>query len=230
MTNVVEAQQGVRAVLSELSQEVRQAGACLPSGGAFVSMGGENLGTRDTLTVRMGRVHNNLTCIRPALSANAPKGQQTITVTDTSGVATGDWLYILPTAATGDFYGVTGVGSTSITLDRVLPAALPAGSVVYSIEERTYAIADVDGSPMLTVSIDGEDPVNLVPGVDSLDVRYGLDPCPPCDEVDEPANDTEWRLVRSLSVTATVNSRVGTKTSDTISASGSTKIHPRNFL
>jgi hypothetical protein len=115
-------------------------------------------------------------------------------------------------------------------LDKPLPAELPAGSVVYSIEERTYAIADVGGSPMLTVSIDGEDPVNLVPAVEALNLKYGIEPCPPCDEVDEPAGDTEWRLVRSVSVEVTVNSGLLTSASTPVNASGSTKIRPRNFF
>jgi prepilin-type N-terminal cleavage/methylation domain-containing protein len=230
MSELIEVQQGVRAVLSELTQEVRQAGACLPTGGAFVAMSGKDLGDRDTFTIRTGRVRSDLTCIRPTLSAAAFKGDQTLTVNDTSGVEEGDWLYILPTAATGAYYHVTAVGVQSITLDKPLLADLPDGSVVYSIEERTYAIADVNGFPMLTVSIDAEDPVDLVPAVESLNLRYGLEPCPPCDEVDEPADDTEWRLVRSISVDVTVNSGFGMSASHPITATGSTKIHPRNFL
>jgi len=230
MTELAEAQQGVRAVLSELSQEVRQAGACLPTAGDFIAMDGADEGNHDTLTIRMGRVATDLTCIQPTLTEAAKKGESTLVVDDGRVVRERDWLYIRPSAATGDFYRVSSASETEIGLEGPLTSDLSAGTVVFSIEERKYAIAESNGSPALTVSIDGGEPVDLVPDVYSLEIAYGLDPCPPCAQVDEPADSVEWRLVRSISVTVTVGSPVASHASDPPSATGTTTIHPRNFL
>src|SRR5262245_48341568 len=52
-----EAQQGLRAVASVITQELRQAGACLPRSGTFMALAGTENGLTDSLTLRIGRTN-----------------------------------------------------------------------------------------------------------------------------------------------------------------------------
>src|SRR5215510_7128429 len=81
MTMQTEAQQGLRAVFEMVSQELRQAGACLPQQGQFISLGGVNNGDQDSLTLRIGRTNNDsLVCIKAGTTAAAAVGTTLLTV------------------------------------------------------------------------------------------------------------------------------------------------------
>jgi prepilin-type N-terminal cleavage/methylation domain-containing protein len=209
-----EAGQGLRSLIQEVTQELRQAGACLTQLGPFISLEGVNSGTRDSLTLRIGRTNSAGRCIQAGIAAGNA-GATVVQVTNASIFSGGQRVYIVtPNNVNGAFYVVTGASGTSLTLSTPLvnfggsPSYVGAG--IYPIEQRTYAIdaSDIE-HPMLTVSIDGGSPVPLVEGVDIFDVKYRLGPCEPgCagGETNLPATQADWRLVRDVKIKATIKS------------------------
>ncbi|MGE0823619.1 MAG: type II secretion system protein J [Candidatus Binatia bacterium] len=214
-----EADQGLRSLLQMVTQELRQAGACLTQLGQFITLEGVDDGTMDSLTLRIGRTHPDTgRCIQPAIPAGSSidAGETSFPVADASGFQPGNLVYITPDSVNGDFYRVVDVSGTTLTIDRPLvdftgglnPSYEGAG--VYPVDERTYAIDTSDSDhPVLTVSIDGGAPQVLVVGVTVFNVRYVLGPCnPACSggTVDLPAGGGEWRLVRDVEIKAEVKS------------------------
>jgi hypothetical protein len=64
-----------------------------------------------------------------------------------------------------------------------------------------------------------------------LDIRYHLEPCPPCAAVDEPANAAEWRQVRKIElrvVTRSISPRP--QGGGFVRIEGSTAVRPRNLI
>ena len=53
MSLETETQQGLRALLGLVTQELRQAGACLPQNGQFITLDGFDGGSQDRLTLRI---------------------------------------------------------------------------------------------------------------------------------------------------------------------------------
>src|SRR4051795_8487314 len=106
MGMVTEAQQGLRALLGIVTQELRQASACLPSTGLFIALNGINNGTQDSLTVRIGQVDRvTLACVQGALSAAAAKGATTVSVTAGQGSLFADTtLMYITDGANGEFH------------------------------------------------------------------------------------------------------------------------------
>ena len=202
MSLQVEVQQGLRGLMEIVTQELRQAGACLPQLGQFIALDGIDDGTHDSLTIRLGRTTSNtLVCARAGTKVVAPAGSTVLTV----GPGEGDLFegvtlaYVTPNAAEGNFYPVASHTATTITLGEGLRGDHPLGTGVYGVDVRTYTIDAVNyASPVLTVAIDGGSPQPLVDGVEKSDVQYRLAPCPPCHAVDEPADDTQWRQVREV--------------------------------
>lgn len=227
-----EAQQGVRALLELITQELRQAGACLPEGGQFIALDGTEGGAIDRLTVRIGRTDpTTLICLIVASTQTANAGESTILVADSTGFANGSWIYITPNGATGDFYTVIATTATSLTLDAPLGVTHPAGSGIYAIDERVYAVDTTSySSPVLTVAMDGSSAQPLVDGVETFNIQYQLAPCPPCTAVNLPADDSEWRDVRSLMISATIRSEHVDTDGNLAYESGQVHVRPRNLL
>jgi len=244
MGGETEAQQGVRAMISVLTQELRQAGACLPRVGQFVALAGVNNGTTDSLTLRMGRVNTTtLLCIQPWTTA-AVTGGTTLQVSSTAGLQVDDLLYILPAGGNGIYRKIQAISGNTLTLGVALTAGVtyPINTTVYAIDERTYAIDNSNPArPKLTVSIDQGTPQPLVDGAELFDVRYLLAPCSPnCTgpNASPPSTDANWRLVREVEIKAIVNSYKKNRQGVTVKAATGTSgqegeyisIKPRNLL
>jgi|GEM_PF-901660 len=240
-----EASQGLRALLSLITQELRQAGACLPKTGQFVALDGINNSTTDSLTLRIGRVNaTTLLCMQPKLTT-AVTGGSTLQVDNASGLQAGDLLYILPAGANGLFRKVNSVSGNTLTLTTALPAGTYAvGTIIYPVDERTYTIDNSNPArPMLTVAINQNSPQPLVDGAELFDVHYLLSPCSPTcvgPNLSPPSgpNDPSWRLVREVEIKATVDSHKKNRQGQAVKATTGTtgqageyiSIKPRNLL
>jgi hypothetical protein len=239
MEKRTEVQQGLRALFEMVTQELRQAGACLPEQGKFIALAGEDGGDADTLTLRIGKADTQtLRCIQAGTKNN-------VTDASTLPFATGegtqfegaDRVYVRPNGATTSdiegYYEVAAVSSDSVTLAEPIPGLLPQGSAVYVVDERTYKIDTLSGKQVLTETIDGRGPYPLVVGVKKFDVTYLLEPTTGGDVLtptDEPADSGEWKRVRELTIDATVEgkdtNRDGTRSED----QGQITVKPRNLL
>jgi hypothetical protein len=228
---LVETQHGLRAALSEITRELRQAGACLPVTGDFTALDGEDNGTQDRLTVRVGRVNpNDIVCVRTILTEEASAGSSLLSVEDSGQFAVGQLVYLVHNDGSARLLEVAGVGAGTISISGRLDRRYPVGAGVFGVEERTYEVDTSSGSPILTLAIDGREPQPLVDGVERFDVRYLLAPCPPCAAVNEPASETEWYLVREVRVDVGILSRVPRRDGTPVRLSGATTIRPRNLL
>lgn len=236
-----EAQQGVRALLEMISQELRQAGACLPKTGQFIALSGTNDGEIDALTLRIGRTEriegadsDILRCVKAGTNATVT-GSATLPLGPGEGdlFSNAALVYITPTGATGDFYAVVSTTTDSVTIDESVN--LPAGAGVYAIDERIYQVETIDGREALTVRIDGGAPYPLVDGVEKFDVAYWLesDAIPDTLEeapVDFPEDDTEWRRVRMLTLATKVQARKTKRDGNELWEEGHIDVKPRNLL
>jgi hypothetical protein len=230
-----EAQQGLRALFEMVTQELRQAGACLPDQGQFIALSGDDGGNQDMLTLRIGRTDNvTLRCIKAGTNANALNSATLpLAVGDGDLFAGADQVYVTPHGATGDFYRVVSHTSTSVTLDR--SGDFPAGTGVYAIDERVYQVETLNGRPVLTMQVDGGDAYPLIDGVEKFDVQYWLESAANPDTLESPpinapASDDEWRRVRMLTITAQVKARKATKDGDEVVEEGHVDVKPRNLL
>jgi prepilin-type N-terminal cleavage/methylation domain-containing protein len=233
MGMVTEAQQGLRALLGIVTQELRQAGACLPSTGLFIALNGVNSGTQDSLTVRIGQVdRDTLACVQGSLSAAAAMGATTVTLTAGQGSLFADTtLMYITDGANGEFHSLTATTANSLTFAGGLTRNYAVASGVYGVEERVYAI-DASGSrPVLTVAIDGGSAWPLVDGVQKFDVQYLLGPCAPtcASTVNLPASAAQWSQVREVFIDAQVISPQKQKDGQYAYDSGQVTVKPRNL-
>jgi len=211
-----EVQLGLRALIAMITQELRQAGACLPLTGGAVALSGIDNGVQDSLTVRIGKVDpNTLICVQAAVSNAAAIGETSLTVDKTGGFRKGSLVYITPEGATGSYYFIDDVSGITLTLASGLTQELPKGAGVYAIEERIYTVDNATfGHPVLTVAIDGGSSQPLVDWVEEFDVRYYLGPCTldgsgtlSCaSTVSLPADISGWYSVDAVGIKATVRS------------------------
>lgn len=230
-----EAQQGLRALFELVTQELRQAGACLPQTGQFITLAGVDGGDLDELTLRIGRTD--------PVTLRCAKAGTTDPVTDGAtlplGPGEGDLFagaalaYVTPNGATGNFYAVVSHTSDSVTIDESVN--LPtAGAGVYAIDERIYRAETLDGREVLSVRIDGGEAYPLVQGVKKFDVSYWLEPDAPSDPLEEqltpPDNDPDWRRVRMLTLASKVQARKTKRDQGETSEEGSIDVKPRNLL
>lgn len=243
-----EAQQGLRSLISMVTQELRQAGACLLSSGPFIALSGTNNSDKDTLTLRIGKVNSStLLCVIATANA-AASGATSLQVNDVSGFQVGDRIYIRE-SGTGRYNTVTEVntGTNTLTIGTALSSALAAGAGVYPIEERTYAVTTINGRSVLTLSIDSGTASPLVEGVEVFDVVYYLGPCSLnsngtlncASQVPAPAaNSAQWNLVQAIGVRAKVSAHKTDRQGNTYFATtdqagavnGYIMVKPRNFL
>ncbi len=244
-----EAQQGLRGLISMVTQELRQAGACLSTTGPFIALTGTDNSNQDSLTLRIGKVTPATLLCAVATAQVAAVGATSITVDEASKFQVGDRLYIKESNATGSYNKVTAVntGANTLTLTSALANALPVGAGVYAIEERTYSIGTVNGQPTLLMSVDGGTAWPLVSGVETFDIQYYLGPCTLNNNgtlncagtVPAPAVGAgQWNQVQAVGVRAAVHSHKADKhgvihhaTTDQAGAvSGYVMIKPRNFM
>ncbi len=231
MEQVAEAQQAVGAVLTFVTQELRQAGACLPTLGKFVALEGTDNGDRDTLTLRIGMTNqDSIVCVRTVSTSAAMSGSSVIEVQDASGFEAGLNIYLTRMGGQGATFKISSVSDNAITIEGSLDADYLAGSGVYAVEERTYAIDSSGSTPILTVSIDGGDPEPMAKGVTVFNVRYQLDPCPPCDLIDLPADNSEWRTVREVELTVAAETSSPLQNGQVHVVRESSNIKPRNLI
>jgi type II secretory pathway pseudopilin PulG len=244
-----EAQQGLRGLISMVTQELRQAGACLSTTGPFIALTGTDNSDRDTLTLRLGKVNaTTLLCVVATASA-AASGATSIQVDDVSGFQVGDRLYIRESNATGSYNSVTAIDTNAktLTLTTALANAFTAGAGVYAIEERTYAVGTINGRPALTLSIDSGTASPLVEGVQVFDVLYYLGPCSLNNDgtlgcanaIAAPtAGSAQWNQVQAIGVRAAVSAHKNDRHSVTYQATtdqagavnGYVMVKPRNLL
>jgi Tfp pilus assembly protein PilW len=246
-----EAAQGLRGLVSMVTQELRQAGACLSTGiGPLIALTGTDNSGQDTLTLRIGKVSPvTLQCAIATVQTATAVGATSIVVDDASRFEDGGRLYIRESNATGSLNGVLTVdtATNSLTLAQPLVNALPVGAGVYAIEERTYSVATISGQPILTMSIDNGTAWPLVHGVEVFDVLYYLGPCSLnadgtlncANAVPAPAPGApEWNLVKAVGLRAGVRSQRADKhgvvhqvTTDQAGAvNGYVMVKPRNLL
>lgn len=244
-----ETQQGLRGLISMVTQELRQTGACLSTTGPVISIAGTDNSSQDTLTLRIGKVSPTSMLCAIGTAQVAAVGATSITVDDASKFQVGDRLYLVESNATGSYNGVANVDTAGniLTLTDPLANALPTGAGVYAVEERTYTIGTVNGLPTLMVAIDGGTSWPLVLGVETFDVQYYLGPCTlnsngtlNCASViPAPASGApEWNQVHAVGVRAGVRSHKADKhgvihhaTTDQAGAvDGYVMVKPRNFL
>jgi Tfp pilus assembly protein PilW len=233
-----EAQQGLRSLASVITQELRQAGACLPRTGTFAALRGFDNGLTDSLTLRIG-LTSPITgaCLRAQLAASgAAVGATTLSVDSTAGFGSAKRL-LVTSAATGaaEVYSITGMTATSISITPGLLYPKPGTSRVYPLDERVYQIQNWSGRFVLTVQIDGGTAQPLVDGVTEFDVTYRGMPCNNlgvCTVLTQPTTDSDWRAVREVSITPKIASRSKNRQGQVIytTAADAIRVKPRNLL
>ncbi len=228
-------QQGLRALFDMVTQELRQAGACLPRQGQFISLNGQDTGSLDSITLRIGRTsETTLRCIKAGtISDVTASNTLPFTAGDGALFADTDLVYVTPNGATGNFYHVTATTSSSVTLDQI--GDFPTGTGVYAIDERMYQVEVINGRNVLTMQIDGGSSYPLVDGVQQFNVQYWLesttdpsqvDPTP----VDLPQDDVEWARVRRLTISAQVEEQKKRRDGQVVMEGGAIDVKPRNLL
>jgi hypothetical protein len=228
----LEAQQALRAGLDAIARDVRLGGACLPIDGQFVALDGADGPGSDTITVRTGIVGPNQACVLSGLTAAVGAGASAVTVADASGFEGGMLAYVRHPNGSGEFHIVTGVAGATIDLAAGLSQAYPAGSGVYAIDERTYALdTSSPAMPLLLLTVNRGAPIEFAAGVSDLQFEYVLDRnCPACDVVPLPADPAEWRLVNEIQMAATAQMTGTVRPQDEATFSLAARGKPRNLL
>ncbi len=231
MDLLAETQQAANSSITFLTQELRQAGACLPELGNFISLDGEDNGTLDSITLRIGIADDlTLQCNRTIVKKRALKNQPLVKVEASHRFEPGQWLYMIKASGHGNFFRVASVSGQWLTLESNLDKNYGRGSGVYALEERTYTVEQSGNDSVLTVSVDGSDPEPMARGIESLDIQYKMAPCPPCNVVDEPSSDDQWRVVREVVLSIVARSSRPGKGGEYLRIENSSTVKPRNFL
>ncbi len=231
MILLAETQQAADSSMTFLTQELRQAGACLPDLGNFIALDGEDNGDQDSLTLRIGIADDySLQCNRTILKKRALKNTSEMKLESVVGFEAGQWLYLIKNTGYGQFLRVSSVEGLWVTVDGTFKRNFGRNSGVYAIEERVYEISQLNGDSTLTVSIDGEDPQPMVRGIESFDIQYRMAPCPPCEAVDLPSSDTEWRVVREVEIAITAKSDRPGSDGTYLEVENTATVKPRNLI
>ncbi|GIW42831.1 MAG: hypothetical protein KatS3mg077_0113 [Candidatus Binatia bacterium] len=233
-----EASMNLRSVLDTLIRDVRLAGACLPVTGDFVALDGADGGDEDKIWVRTGLVRPDLSCIRTATTSPITSSTTAIPVESVDGFSVGTRAYIRNTSGTGEYFTVIGVDSSNNRLSKAatpLSAGYPAGSGIYAVDERGYSInhwaAPWGDTPELMLQVGDQSPQPFAVGVERLNFRYQLRRnCPPCDVVDLPATEDEWRLVEQVIAEVRVRSDRTDPAGNFLRREAVVNIKPRNLL
>jgi type II secretory pathway pseudopilin PulG len=200
----MESQQAIRVSLDTMTRDIRLAGACLPTDGEFIAIEGTDDPRGDTITVRTGIIRDR-TCTVTSLNVLAPENTTEVTVASAAGFEPGRLAYVRHPNGGGQILRITAVTATTVTFADALVQDFPIASGLYAIDERTYAIDRTGQEPVLTLTVDDGVPMPFALGMQNIQIGYLLDrDCPACARVDLPLGTVEWRLVRSLDLTATV--------------------------
>lgn len=243
----VETQQGLRAAMDSMVRDLRLAGACLPTSGDFVTLD-PVASTNNQIVVRTGQVRTDETCIQTVLTSDLAAGASQLSVQSASGFMTGMRVYIRQSnGATGEVINITSVDTASNVLGKTVnltcpdvvggcpTPAYPAGSGVYAVDERQYAVdASNPALPVLTLAANGAAPVPFAFGIEGLQLQYELarncDSQPGCDVVQVPATEGEFALVNQIYITMTARSRTPGLNSQYYRVTRTVSAKPRNLL
>lgn len=233
----IETTHTARAVLDTMVRDLRLGGACLPVTGSFVTLSGIDSGTEDEITTRTGLTRPDLSCVRTATPGETPATGSSIVVEDVDGFLVGMRAYIQAPDGEGAFFNVTSVNSSTDTLgrDRNFTRDFPVTSGVYAMDERRFFIQHTDfpwgSTPELMMEIGDAAPQSFAIGLEALNIEYVLRRnCPPCDIVDIPADDDEWRLVDEMLVSVTARSVRPSLDGDYYRRTLEVAVKPRNLL
>jgi hypothetical protein len=160
-------------------------------------------------------------------------GETVITVDQTDGFGMARMGYIRHIDGDGEFFTIADVDELASTITRGEPATrdFTVGSGVFAVDERTYDLDTTTVPPQLTLEIDRGGVVPFAVGIGAFNVRYILARnCPPCDQVDMPVDDAEWRLVNEVAVTVTASTVNPIRSEDHYSETRTVTGKPRNLL
>jgi hypothetical protein len=231
----IETVQGLRAAMDSMVRDLRLGGACLPVTGNFIVLDATN-GTTDQIVTRTGLVRPNQTCVRTVLTSNVAAGDGQLPVQAASGFAPNMRVYINNGSnTTGEVVTLTGVnvGANLLQKATALSQDYLAGSGVYAIDERSYAIDTSNPAlPVLTLGINGAAPMPFSFGIENLQVQYQLarNCDTTCDVVDAPADDAEFALVNEIYLTLSARSLKPASNGQYARIARTVTAKPRNLL
>jgi type II secretory pathway pseudopilin PulG len=243
----IETQQGLRAAMDSMVRDLRLAGACLPTSGDFVTLD-PVASTNNQIVVRTGQVRPDETCIQTVLTSDLAAGASQLSVQSASGFMPGMRVYIRQSnGATGEVINITSVDTTNNVLGKAAnltcpdtvggcpTPAYPAGSGVYAVDEREYAVdASNPALPVLTLTANGAAPVPFAFGIEGLQLQYELarncDSQSGCDVVNVPATEGDFALVNQIYVTLTARSRTPSLNGQYYRVTRTVSAKPRNLL
>lgn len=236
----LEARQGLQATMDMLARDIRLAGLCLDKTGVFSSLTAADTGTRDAITLRIGKVSANLQCIDTTLAGAvdevvAPEGESDLPVASVAGFSAGDYAYITGTLGSGEFAKISSVdsGSSLLTLESGVSRDYSTGTRVRALTERAYSVTGGGGTtrPTLMVSVDGAAAEPVAVGITALDIQYELRTgCPSCQVVAQPTTDEQRNRVRSISLSVTARAARAAGSGESIhEESASLDVKPRNY-
>jgi prepilin-type N-terminal cleavage/methylation domain-containing protein len=231
----VETQQALRGALDAMVRDVRLAGACLPTNGSYIALAGTDSPAGDSITVRTGIVRPDLTCVSGTTNIQRPAGSTTFTVDNATGFEVGKLVYVRDLNGSGELREVSSVNTASNTVG-VSPGVgqlYPAGSALFAVDQRTYALRSDLDPPILTLQIDQEDPQAFAAGIEDLDFDYVLaHNCPSCEIVDlsPQLTSAQWWTVNEVLITATAKSVGGVVEGDENELTQYARAKPRNLL
>lgn len=220
----------VRSVLDLLARDVRLAGACLPVSGVFIPIA---IGADGELVIRTGVLADDMTCVRSSARQTLPQQSDVVLIDPAAGFEAGMLAYIRHTNGTGEYFTITSVTGNGRNLHKSnwFTQDYPAGSGVYAIDERSYALSTPGtGPPVLTLAVQQGSPLPYALGVEELNINYVLGRnCPPCDVVAQPSA-TEWPLVNELHFRVRARSPRLLSNHQVYRYTGEISAKPRNLL
>jgi type II secretory pathway pseudopilin PulG len=231
----VETQQALRGVLDAIVRDVRLAGACLPTNGNYVAIAGTDSPTGDSITIRTGIVRPDLTCVTGTMTQARAAGATSFVLDNAADFEVGKFVYIRDLNGSGELREVSNVntGSNTVSVTPGVGQAYPAGSTLYPIDQRIYALRSDLDPPILTLQIDAQDPQAFAAGIKDIDFEYVLRTnCPNCDIVNlsQPLTTAQWWTVNEVIVTATAESVGGVVDQDESELTQFARAKPRNLL
>ena len=244
---MIETLQGLRAAEDSMIRDLRLGGACLPRTGDFITLDATNT-TTDTIFTRTGLVQPNDQCILNTLKTAANAGDSQLTLNSAAGFTAGMRVYILNTdQVNGEVFTITGADTSANTLQKGTsftcasrggcPApAYQAGSGVYALDERQYAVDNSNPSlPELKITVNGATATPFAAGITNLQLQYQLaQNCDStgenCTVVDTPANTAQFQLVNQIYITLTAQSLKPLSTGQYYTVSRTVTAKPRNLL